>query len=188
MSPPFDRFSVGLVLASLCLTPLCLQADGQVQQEASGGGTQTATPRAQPAPSSDFEVKLTREGVLVRKKGTQEWLPSPKFNEPVAVGLLDGHKIYVETKAIKAPKARYSEGVNYPPGKEGKPGQAVLRLVVDEKGSVRFPTALSSSGPEYTETAIRAVKDWKFAPATLNGEPVAALILVTVEWQVLRTY
>jgi TonB family protein len=183
------RFSVGLIFASLCLTSLCLQADGQAQQESStGGGTQTATPQAQPEPSSDFEVKLTREGVLVRKKETQEWLPSSKFDEPVDVGLLDGHKIYVVTQVIKAPKARHSEDLNYPPGKEGKPGQAVLRLVVDEKGSVRFPMAVSSSGPEYTEVAIRAVKDWKFAPATLNGEPVAALILVTVEWEALRSH
>ncbi len=188
MNLPFGRPGVGLILASIWLTSLRLQVDGQPQQEDSEGrGTQTAT-QSQSAPSSDFEVKLTREGVLVRKKGTQKWLPSSKFNEPVAVGLLDDHKVYVVTKAIKAPKARYSEDPSYPPGREGKPGQAVLRLVVDEKGSVRSPTTVSSSGPEYTEAAIRAVREWKFAPATLNGEPVAALILVTVEWQVLRTY
>jgi TonB family protein len=169
MSLPFGRSSVGSILASLCLTSLCLGIDGQVQQEASGGGGAQISTQEQLAPSSDFELKIAREGVLVRKKGTQEWLPSSKFNEPVAVGLVDGHKIYVVTKAIKAPKARYSEDPSYPPGRDGKPGQVVLRLVVDEKGSVRSPTAVSSSGPDYTEAAIRAVKEWKFAPATLNG-------------------
>jgi|SRR5580700_6281125 TonB family protein len=183
------RFSIGLICASLCLTSICLQAYGQAQQEPStDGGAQTATPQAQPAPSADFEEKLTRGEVLVRKKGTQEWLPISKFTEPVDVGLLDGHKIYVVTKAIKVPKVRYNEDPSYPPGEEGKPAQAVLRVVVDEKGLVRYPKVLSSSGAEYAEIAIRVVKGWKFAPATLNGEPVPVLILITIDWEAVRSY
>jgi protein TonB len=54
-------------------------------------------------------------------------------------------------------------------------GAVVLRVVIDERGSVRVLKVLRSV-PELDEEAIRVVESsWRFHPATRNGRPVAAL-------------
>lgn len=123
---------------------------------------------------------------LVRQKGSQEWKQSTKLREPIAVGLLDNnHKIYIGTKAIKPPKAKHTEDPTYPPSesKSGKGGQVLLHIVVDEQGAVRFPTVDASAGPEFAKAAIEAVKRWTFSPAKMNGQPVAVLIGVVVNFR-----
>jgi len=46
-----------------------------------------------------------------------------------------------------------------------------------------MPTIDSSPGPEFAKAAIEAVKKWRFEPAKLNGQPVAVLISVEMEFR-----
>jgi TonB family protein len=150
--------------------------DGSVGDVQSGIQTPAMGP-------SDFEVRITRGEFLVRRKGTVEWKPSLKLNEPIAVGLVDGdHKVYVATKAVKPPKALHTEPPNYPSSekKSGKDGQVSLHVIVDDHGLVRFPTVYASPSPEFTKAAIEAINKWTFEPSKLNGQAVAVLINVTM--------
>jgi protein TonB len=54
-------------------------------------------------------------------------------------------------------------------------GTVVLRVVIDERGSVRVLKVIRSV-PELDDEAIRVVESsWLFQPATKNGRPISAL-------------
>jgi protein TonB len=58
-------------------------------------------------------------------------------------------------------------------------GVVVLVATVDEEGNVTDVQA--TSGPQLLkQAAIDAVKQWKYSPTILNGEPVSVIATVTV--------
>jgi len=64
----------------------------------------------------------------------------------------------------------------------GIEGEVLLDVFINDDGSVRdVKVAEGIAGyPELGESAIEAVKEWTFVPATLDGEPVEAEVLVPV--------
>ncbi len=58
-------------------------------------------------------------------------------------------------------------------------GRVVLIVIVDEEGNVA-DIRISSGHPLLDEAAISAVRQWKYSPAVLNGEPVPVTATVTV--------
>jgi TonB family protein len=165
---------------------VCLLASVLAQQKSGGenevrSGAQTAAPSA-----SEFEMKLDHGDFFVRRKGTLEWKPSAQYDEPITVGILDGdHKIYVPTKAVKLPEAIHREDPNYPTSEKNsrKHGLVSLQVVVDNHGVVREPIVDAATSPEFAKAAIEAMKKWTFQPARLNGQPVAAVIIVTMRFE-----
>jgi TonB family protein len=168
-----------------CASALCLRASVLPQQEPADNSQQSAI-LAPSENAADFEVRIgSGKDILVRRKGTPEWMPSSKLSEPVSVGFLDGnHKVYVASKALKPPKAKQMVPPDYPDSekKSGKEGVVVLHVVVDDQGKVRLPTVDTSPSPQLAKSAVEAVKKWTFAPAKLNGRPVAALIKVEMQF------
>lgn len=72
----------------------------------------------------------------------------------------------------------------YPPSaKENHiQGQVVLHAVIGKDGSLRELTALS--GPEaLIESSMEAVRQWRYKPYFLNGEPVDVETQITVNYQ-----
>lgn len=61
-------------------------------------------------------------------------------------------------------------------------GDVVLRLLITEEGIVEHVTVLKELKYGLTEEAVRAVKRWRFEPATSGGIPVSADIDVTVNF------
>jgi TonB family protein len=47
---------------------------------------------------------------------------------------------------------------------------------------VSDPIVDSAPGPEFAKAAVEAVKKWTFKPAELNGQPVAVLAIVTMQF------
>lgn len=71
----------------------------------------------------------------------------------------------------------------YPPlaKRAGLEGVVVLQATIDKEGSVSeiiVVRSMKSAGMD--ESAIKAVKEWKYTPALLNGEPIAVYMPVTV--------
>lgn len=66
-------------------------------------------------------------------------------------------------------------------------GTVILEITVSEKGAVEDvrPTREIQS---LTETALRAVKQWHFKPATLDGKPVRSRTSVAVLFNSVATY
>ena len=178
----FRVFEVGLGLVLFCAVALLVRASVLPQQEPDGNDAMQAASPTLTQPAIDFEVMVAQsKGVLVRRRGTQEWMPTSKLSEPIAVGLLDGnHPIYAGTKAVKPPKAKHTPDPEYPKieRNSGEWGEVLLHLVVDEHGAVRLPTVDTSSSPAFAASAVDTVKKWTFEPGKLGGRPVAVLITV----------
>jgi periplasmic protein TonB len=86
-------------------------------------------------------------------------------------------------RGIKPPKRIvYVEPV-YPPDAKaaGIEGMVVLDAVIDTDGAVIAVEVLTSV-PELDQAAIDAVRQWKFEPALLNGEPVEVAMNLTVNF------
>ncbi|MCE2559065.1 MAG: energy transducer TonB [Acidobacteria bacterium] len=64
----------------------------------------------------------------------------------------------------------------------GAYGAAVIGFVTDERGKVEHPVILQNPGYGLGLEAARAVKRYKFKPATLHGEPVAVYRIVTINF------
>jgi len=60
----------------------------------------------------------------------------------------------------------------------GVPGQVLAEFVVDTLGHVEFDTfgVISSTNPKFTVAVQRALPEWNYAPAMLNGKRVRQLV------------
>ncbi|MXW03405.1 MAG: energy transducer TonB [Holophagales bacterium] len=100
------------------------------------------------------------------------------------------HTLNVDGKPVEGmePPARKNPH-SYPPRKTAWAreagaygGAAVIGFVIDERGRVEDPVALQDPGYGLGLEAARAVKRYKFKPATLHGEPVAVYRIVTINF------
>jgi bla regulator protein blaR1 len=93
--------------------------------------------------------------------------------------------IYGPKEGAKAPKVTYSPDPTYP-RKAHKPRNqdtVVLWLIVGSDGLPRDIKIARSLSPEFDESAIDAVKKWKFAPGTKDGKPVACQMNIEIEFR-----
>lgn len=81
---------------------------------------------------------------------------------------------------IYAPQPKYSEEAR----KARIQGAVILQAVIDALGNVRDVTVLKGLSMGLTESALDTVREWRFKPATLNGEPVAVYYNLIVTFSV----
>jgi TonB family protein len=83
--------------------------------------------------------------------------------------------------------ARLLEGPRpvYPPHAEaaGIQGRVLLQAIILTNGSVAGVSALSSPDPELTQAAIETVKQWRYQPTLLNGQPVELITTISVSFR-----
>lgn len=84
----------------------------------------------------------------------------------------------VAPKPLYQPEPEFSEASR----KKKEQGNVNISLVVGTDGLPRDLKVTCSSLPDSNQNAIDAVKQWKFAPATQNGKPVAVAIAVEVSF------
>ncbi|MCY3933049.1 MAG: energy transducer TonB [Acidobacteria bacterium] len=60
-------------------------------------------------------------------------------------------------------------------------GSVILQAVITKAGTVRAVSVLKSL-PGLTEAAVKAVRRWKFKPATLNDRPVEVYYNLTINF------
>lgn len=63
----------------------------------------------------------------------------------------------------------------------GVQGVVILEAMIDTDGSVSGITVLRSI-PDLDQAAINAVRQWRYQPTLLNGQPVAVMMTVTVNF------
>lgn len=86
---------------------------------------------------------------------------------------------------IKAPRKLVNVKPVYPASMraEGRSGVVRLDALIGKDGTVVFARVLSASvHPDFAAAAVEAVRQWKFTPTLLNGEPVEVLMTVTVNF------
>jgi outer membrane biosynthesis protein TonB len=57
------------------------------------------------------------------------------------------------------------------------PGTVILQASIDEAGKAQSTKVLRDA-PPFTTGAVRAIEDWRFMPATLNGRPVESKVVL----------
>jgi TonB family protein len=82
-------------------------------------------------------------------------------------------------RAIKAPDPEYTKAAR----KAKIAGTVVLWLIVNEKGLPEQIRIQKSLDPGLDQKAADAVKRWKFDPARKDGQPVAVMINVEVNFR-----
>lgn len=65
-------------------------------------------------------------------------------------------------------------------------GTVVLDAVIETSGRVTDVNVLRGMPLGLSEAAVEAVSQWRFRPATLNGEPVAVIYTLTVHFELRR--
>ena len=62
-------------------------------------------------------------------------------------------------------------------------GIVIVEAMIDKNGDVRDATVLKPLPFGLDQAALDAVRQWKFRPATLNGEPVDVVFNMTVNFK-----
>jgi protein TonB len=96
--------------------------------------------------------------------------PRPVKREPMRVG---GN--VQESKLIKKIEPVYPELAK----RARVSGTVILTVTVDEEGNVADLKVLKGH-PLLDDSAVAAVRQWKYSPTLLNGEPVPVIATVTV--------
>lgn len=98
--------------------------------------------------------------------------PKPQPKGPVRVG---GN--------VKRPELVHKVEPQYPPlaRQTRVKGNVVIDCVIDKQGNVTQAKIISGH-PLLVQSALAAVKQWKFKPTTLNGQPVDVAMTVTVQF------
>jgi TonB family protein len=84
----------------------------------------------------------------------------------------------VHGPGIHAPRAESAPDPTYPEAarKAKLNGSVVVALAINAQGGVDDVKVVRSSDRRFEQSAMDAAKQWKFAPATKDGEPVAVQI------------
>ncbi len=127
--------------------------------------------------------------IIVRRAGGEGLVPvRPAAGEPPTrlAGRLDGAEVfrYEPDGTISEPVAIDKIPPKYPPDarKAGIMGEVVADLVIDETGAVRDVLIKESPSDDLSAAAIEALEQWRFAPATMDGDPVAVRYIVTIRF------
>jgi protein TonB len=100
--------------------------------------------------------------------------PSPDDDAPVPEQSVDGRAQFVSGSAPAYPDAARSDGVE---------GHVNLELVVGVSGSVESARLLHGVGHGLDEAALRAARQFRFAPATKGGRPVRVRMAWSLEFR-----
>jgi TonB family protein len=88
---------------------------------------------------------------------------------------------------VKRPEIRHQTKPEVPPGTILSPGagnRVIIETIIDAQGRVRSTRVLKGQPQKLTESAVQAVREWTFSPATLDGTPVPVCYILTVTYQI----
>jgi TonB-dependent receptor-like protein/carboxypeptidase family protein/TonB-like protein len=121
-------------------------------------------------------VVWSREGER-RQKRPKKAVTATQLAEMVAslkVYTPDQVDVPARADSLSRPQPQYPEALLF----TGVPGQVLAEFVVDTLGHVELDTfgVISSTNPKFTQAVQRALPEWAYAPAMLNGRRVRQLV------------
>ena len=86
--------------------------------------------------------------------------------------------VNITPKKISGPNPMYPEAAR----RARIQGVVVLECTIGKDGAVQQANVLRGLPLGLTESALDAVRKWRFQPSTLNGKPVEVLYILTVRF------
>lgn len=115
---------------------------------------------------------------------------APPVTAPTRPAAPAAPPVTAETGPVVPPRPLSEAAGNRPPNypdsakQRGEQGRALLRVDVTVEGRAATVSVLRSTGfPRLDQSAVDAVRGWRFIPATRGGRPVAAAAEVPVNFQ-----
>ena len=68
----------------------------------------------------------------------------------------------------------------------GIQGRVLVIFIVDEQGNIRNARVAESQYPEFSESALAAVRSWKFQPGKKDGKPVKTRVRIPLSFSLRR--
>ncbi len=87
------------------------------------------------------------------------------------------------SSAFVRPVAALNPQPGFPLGVPGQDSSVTLSLIVDAHGKPQDLKVSQSGGQVFDQSALDAVQQWRFKPATCEGEPLPSQISVRVEFR-----
>ncbi|HKS25035.1 MAG TPA: TonB family protein [Thermoanaerobaculia bacterium] len=105
---------------------------------------------------------------------------------PPAVTPPASETIYTVSGDVKAPRVLRRVSPPYPElaRRARLNGFVILECIIDQSGHIRDAKVLQSSFAAFEQPALDAIRQWEFAPGTLNGQPVNVQFNLTVSFHV----
>lgn len=128
------------------------------------------------SPLGKYGVRLTWP-LLLGFAGAASLLPAPALAEPAEAPAGDGEEL-TGKEGVVAPTLVHFEPAPYPDQAlaQGLEAEVLLRLVINEQGTVDEVEVVQGAGHGFDEAAAAAAKSFVFTPATVNGVPTAVAI------------
>jgi hypothetical protein len=108
--------------------------------------------------------------------------PLPEPEAPPAPPAPDPDRVYIaEDEGVVQPVTIRQEMPGVPtPIRHQVRDRGLLEIIIDEAGRVTFMALRVGMHPVYDPMILRAVQDWRYQPATLNGVPVKFRKLIRI--------
>jgi protein TonB len=129
-------------------------------------------------------------GMAVGTGNTLRGTPEPRAAEPAQVKPYKAEQYASAAQVTELPAPLNREAVNlrkyYPPEalRQGFEGDVVLRLLIDSDGSIAKVDIVSDPGQGLGPAAAKAVREYRFRPAKVNGVPVATTVPFTIHFTI----
>jgi TonB family protein len=148
-------------------------AKARVSVAVDGGGE----PFSLPIPFNSTFVIATPDGAE-----NPQWIAVSVFDDATAAKVPDVLRVGGE---VKAPTATSHVNPLYPEAARAKHinGIVILETLIDANGNVTGAHILKPLPEGLDDAAATAVKQWRFQPATLEGQPVASIFNLTVQFK-----
>lgn len=141
---------------------------GAAADDAGAPKSDSTPPKDNTAPSRDNTAPSENAAQNAEKTAPREGDPA------------HGGSSHEEDEATVVPPAVLKEApLKLPPSNEVS-GRVLLLVTVLADGSVKDVAVREGLSPAIDQAALESVKQWKFAPATRGGQPLAARIFVAV--------
>ncbi len=90
------------------------------------------------------------------------------------------------TGEVTRPIRKSTPAPKYPLGKRiaCTKGLVITQIVIDRRGIPTNPKILSSTDPVLAFAVLESYRDWTFQPATVDGEPVAAIYNLSINFNI----
>jgi protein TonB len=149
-------------------------------------------PTNAPTIVTGITMESTSQGgtMSVAAGNTLRGTPAEKAPEPAQVKPYKAEQYASAAQVTELPAPLNREAVNlrkyYPPEalRQGFEGDVVLRLLIDSDGTIAKVDIVSDPGQGLGPAAAKAVREYRFRPAKVNGTPVATTVPFTIHFTI----